>query len=450
MIKKKHFSFEKFTGKFDKSNGNELAILDSKNIKILNGKIYSWNKFSNVIKYLFSNEDSDLIITKNKDVLDKTIGFYPYIYFDELIKENKLRLFLLTKNFELFELENESKTFTIKHTFLDKNINVFYIKNSLYFLHEKGECLIAKYDEEIVSKFMPKFDKIFIKNNMIFFNTLDNPFRVYFAEENDIENISIDLSKYDYFDINLECGNLLHITQILNKIFLVCSYKILVIDSEEKTVSISQNLSFKIEKNTIQNYEDYIVFFANDSIYSFDGNNIKILMSNLKFNLLNNANSFTFNDNYYIFEANNSGFIYEINLTDFTLNKLFILNLANIQVIRTLLFNNLFISFIDEDNNYNNITINNEDSRVLETYILFEKINFDSISKKQICDIQINAQGCYDFIIKSNLSNYSFVGENNIIKSNINLPGNTFQFIIKTKGEFSLKNIVLNVMFLED
>lgn len=450
MNKNKHFLFTEFAKENTSKTDKTLVIKDSKNINLCNSKISSWNNFSEAIKYLFNNEDSNIIITQNLVLLKSVIAFYPYEYFDENKKNTSFRLFALTSDYCLFEFENESKLFTLKHAFLNENFNVFYSQNSLCFLTRNGEFLYAKYGDEIVLKSSPKIDKFCIKNNMVIFNTFDEPFKVYLAEESSLENISLDLTQYEYFDINFDSGNIVSISQINNKIYIICNYKIYHIDTDEKVINLSQNLSYFINEKTVQNYEDYIVFLANNSLYSFDGNNIKNLTRKINFSLTNNANSFIFNEKYYIIPEVNTNFIFEINLNNYEVNKLYLENLTHVFKINSLSYHNLFLTTYDENSNYRIITIDNNGKITNNTQINFKKLSFDTISKKQICDVKIDAIGCYDFIIKSNVLTYKISCENSTHLNNINLLGNEFEISVNSNTKFLLENIGLNVLFLED
>ena len=448
MSKEKFYLFSKFSNDESKL-ANELKIIDSKNIKFDSNGVSSWSKFIDVFDYLFSNEKSLEIKDLNIDIINKTTKIIPYEYFDDENKKFNFRLFLITSNFELFELNFDSNLFENKHEFLNENINIFQCENELYFLSQNGDYLLVENSDEIVTSCMPNISKFCYSNDRLFFVTFSEPFKVYNAEKTSLKNLSIDLTKYDYFEIKYESGNIISIDYILNKIFITCSYEILRLNLEENNISLVQKLSTIILKNSVKVFNDNLIFSTKNHLYLFDGNSIKQL-GQFKYSInKNNAIFILFNEKYYIFTRDNASFIVEFDLIDFRQNLISVNNVESVYDFKSLSFYNLIFCLFVGDLNYQNITLCEDGTIENETQILFENLSFDSLFLKAINRLKIDAIGGYDFIIKTERESYSFSGMNSTLLENINICGTHFSFEIKSSTNFLLKSIGCNVSFLE-
>ena len=448
MIKTKTFLFSNFENK-EASNSiinNNLKIKNLQNMKTSNGVITSWNNITSAFNIFFNEEQANIIQDSNKDIINKIVKLIPYEFFDQNKNDVILRLFVETEDNQLYELNNNN-TFEFKHQLSNKLLNIFIVKNTLYLFSKSNECIIVENNNEFIISYLPNIYSFCYTNENLYFVTKDNPFRVYITENIDLKNISLDLSQYKYIDTNFESGNIISLVCIENKAYIIHQYEISKIVANNLLQRIT-NLTFDIFNNTVCTFNDCIAFFSSCGLFLFDGNNIENLLTNNFLAIKNNAKSFIFNDNFYIYSNDFQNYIFEINLHTSAYNKLYINDLVEFYKIRTLSHHNLFFT-TSVENSYQNFSIGKSNQTFQNQFVEFNTTTFDSSLVKQLVNLKINAQGLYTLKITTDSNEYVFESSDTTSLFNLNISGTYFRFKFISNTNFNLNSIMCDVGYLE-
>lgn len=443
MTKEKTYLFSNFSYEFDKDN---LEIDQAKNIKLDNGKISTWNTFDDILNIISNESVLGEIITNNQEILSIVTRYIPYEFYNTDSGSFEIRLFVLTETNDLYEL-NETNIFSLVYSFNENKPDVLHDKNDLYFIFN-GTYLLVENNNEIVVGTMPNIASFCRYKNVLFFTIKNNPFRLFYSDIYQLKNLSSDITQYSYQDIDYNAGDILSLKNLSDKIYIVCQHSIFKFNPQQFTYQLMINFPFKIYKNTINIYNDNIVFYSSAGVYCFDETSIKPILKD-EINFTKNAKSFIFNDKYYIFSEDFKNILYEINITDKTYIKIIIENLSQIYYINTHSFYNLCFNILTHENNYKNITTLTDGHDKLSQLILFKPFDFNSNTLKQISNIKIIGQGNYTISIKSNHSDYTCNCIDTEMLSNINLFGTHFVIKIESEQSFNIQSFLVDVKFLE-
>ncbi len=421
------------------ASDDNLQIEYFENINLDNGEITSELKQGDLFYDLFGEVISNQIKNINNELLNKTIEIIPYEYFDEIINNKILRLFILTNNYELYELDNESYLFKVIHQFTNKP-NIIFNKSNLYYF-DKNECMIVDLSNLVLIENLPQINSYVEYNNQLFFTT-DAPFNIFQCEEIEFKNLSNNLNIYNNYKTNLENGEILKVILLKNKLYAITEYTILKYDSDYDKFIKQNDLKLCIYKNTIEIIDNKVLFYTTNGLYSFDGNNIE-LTSNSLLDINKNAKSVCFNQNYYIFSPNHVNFLYKFNLQNNYLIPLKLNNIKNFYVISSNSIYNLCICQLIE-NTYKNITLYNLNSNsFIKQQLAFKSSFFGSAKTKQIKNIILKSEGEFLFTIKSDISETCFYVSSPTSFRNLSLNGNIFTIEISTQNYFKLKSILI-------
>ena len=454
----KSYNFYDFNLKFVSScfKKNELSICESQNVNYGLQTIKPLNNFVEFFSKKFSESDLNSIKTKNETIINNLIYVYEYIYFIQDLGKYETRIFVLDKNFNLFELNSDLifDNMSIKFETVPK---VFENNSKLYFFSPNDKFILIEKNNK------PLFvtDFLNIKNflqfqNKIFFMTHEHKFSIFISEELELENIGSNIDEYELFKLNPNSGEVLGLIVLNNYLFVVQQYSIskLSFSNGAWTNSLYFPIQTMIIEESIQQIDDFIVFCTESGVFIFDGSNIKHLFKELDNKIdKNDISTAVFNEKYYLncsFSLNNNfeRVIFEFDIDKDTFNLFYLKNVTKIYSIKTIKGSSL-IAVKEEDNNQILTLISNSVSTE-KKFVKFNPVTFEDSLFKTLSDISIFANGRFDFKIKSDFSEKTISVNNNIFLKNLGLKGNYFQFEISSDDNFEIFSIMINVLLTSE
>lgn len=377
----------------------------------------------------------------NEDILQKTIQIIPYQFINDLDNEFYSRIFLLTSEYKLYELSNETNLFDF-HINFEENPTIIFSEDVLYFLKKSGECIIFDNINSLQIENLPKL-KTFTKNSKgLFFTTNDYPYFIFRSDLCEIKNLSPNLEQYEKLKVNIEDGAILKIVKQKDNVFVITKYSIFKYGEDDEQLIKLCNLKLEIFENTISSLDDEFVFFASSGLYKFDGTDCEKITNNY-LNFSKNAKSFCFNQNLYIFSPNYPNFLYKFNFEDKYFYPIQIYNLVDFYIIKNNDTYSLCNSAKKQDS-FVNITLTNDKNGVYPQQIIkFKPSNFKTISNKILRNIIVRGEGKFTLKIQSETSSSIFNINGETKLHNICLSGNYFEFEINASSFFKLSSIAI-------
>lgn len=442
-MKTKTLFFSNF--KFNQTNNfneNELTIENLSNANTNFGYISSEFSFIDTIETLINDKEKlQTIYNFNENILQKTIKIIPYQFISDLDNEFYSRIFLLTSEYNLYELNNETNLFEFRVAF-NENPNIIFSEDVLYFLKKSGECVIFVNINSSQTESLPKL-KTFTKNSKeLFFTTNDYPYFIFKSELCQIKNLSSNLEQYERIKVNIEDGAILKIVRHKDNVFIFTKYSIFKYDEDKEQLIKLCNLKLEIFENTISSLDDEFVFFASSGLYKFDGTDCEKIINNY-LNFSKNANSFFFNQNLYIISPNHPNFLYKFNFEDKYFYPLQIFNLVDFYIIKDNDNYSLCVSAKKQDS-FINITLSSNGNGMYPLQIAkFKPSNLKTISNKILRNIFVRGEGKFTLKIQSEISSAVFNINGETKLHNICLSGNCFEFEINANSYFKLKSIAI-------
>lgn len=423
------------------SNNDNLEIDYFENINLNNGEIQSEICKNDLLYNLVEDNNYNNIIENNSQLLTTITQFIPYEFFDEISKSIKKRIFAIDCTNKIYELNNETLLFDEIHQ-CSNQPNIIFDKSLLYFFDSNNKCLIIDTNSVLQIEDLPSITSYTRFNNKLFFLESSSPYAIYQGEDLELKNLSNNLNQYQKFDINLEDGEVLKILILKNKLYVFTNYCILKYDSDNDTFIKQNELNLNNFKNTIELLDECVVFYTQNGLFSFNGNNIEQISDN-KFNIDKNAKSVCFCQNYYIKPTNSSEFIYKFDFNNNYFIPLKFDKIANFYTIKTHNFY-LFCVCLERENLYNNyfLSITNSENYP-EQSVKFKPTLFNSTKLKQLKTININSEGDFNFVIESNISANNLKINNSEKINNLCIEGNIFYFKIISQNYFKIKSILI-------
>lgn len=439
-MKNKTIFFSNFkhnpTNKVDSENS--LIIDEINNAKNTNGFIESNCAYKNTIDYLFDTNTSNIINKNNSSLLNKCKQIIPY-YFKTESGEDKLRYFAICNN-DLYELNLGTCFFELVYHFLTFP-KILSNKNNIYLFDKNNKCVIISENNSLQIENIPTLKSFTVFNNILYFTTNENPFKIYFTEECSLKDLSSNVEQYSSIEVGFNDGKILSVFYLKNYLYVITQYAIYRFDEETQGISKLFKFNQIILNNTIQLINDEVYFYSQNGLFLFNGASLNHLCSN-HINLHKNANSFCFNQNYYIFSLDFPNLLYCFNFENnfFEVTKL--QSNDNIYIIQNPLIYSLNIACIF-NNNYNNISFTETANNFLNQKIKFKTTTFSSSKDKQINNLFIKAEGTFNLSITSDHSNKTLFIANNTKFYNLAIPGTYFDFEITSDNYFKLSSIIL-------
>lgn len=425
------------------NNQNNLSINDLFNISTENETIKSCGFQSDLIQNLFTPEISNTITQNNKEIIDSIIIITIYEYFNEINQGFEKRVFALSENFNLYELDYSSCIFTSIYSFTSKP-KIIESNNILYYFDSNENCLLIENNNIPIIEKLPKIKSFTTDSTNIYF-TLENQSNILYIDKIfQLKDLSVNTEQYDFISIPVEDGLIENIFYIKDKIFILTKYSIYKYDSDNKILIKQNDLNLSVYKNSSTLIDDNIIFYTSNGLYSFDGIDIKQIFSNC-LNFTKNANFIYFNHKLYIFDVEFKNILFEYNLNKNTITKYKIDNFVNFYIIKNNSCYNLVINCKAE--NKNQLSIFNDVSTINKypkQYVKFIPTFLNSNSIKQINKLYVNSRGIFQIKISSEITSTTcFVSDEKQIQS-LCLDGIVFYIEIFSDSDFELNSFLIN------
>lgn len=422
---------------------NNLIIDDLFNLSTKTGSIKSNALYSNLLECFFSKETADEIKANNPQILKQVLKIIPYEYFNESDFLFKTRVFALSDDNTLFELNLESKIFVQTYVF-ENNPNIIFSNNTLYFFDKNNKYVLIEDNNLVTVENLPCIKSFASDSTNLFFTTENFPNKIFQSEYCDLKTLSNNLEQYSTISTSLEDGDIENIFCLKDKLYIFTQYAILKFDSKTKTIQKQNNLNLFIYKNSIKQVDDNILFYTSDGLYLFDGIDVRQIFNN-QLNISKNADFIYFNHKLYIFDALYENIIFKYNLSSNSFSKLKIDNLINLYIIKTRSCYSL--AFCHKDDNLNTISIFNDNQNNANTfnqYLVFKPTFLNTNTLKQINKIFVKSIGSFQIKITSELSSSSIdISKTNQIPT-LSLNGTFFVVEIYSNSYFELDSILIN------
>ena len=410
------------------------------NINTSNGFIQSELSANIFLNELF-NEDETNLILENNNTISKIKKFTIYEYFNEIVNKKEIRLFAISIDDILFELNNETFVFEEKYKFSELK-NEVICNNILYYFDSNNRCVVIEENNILSVENIPQINTFVFSENKLYFSIETIPNKIFISEDNNLKDISLNLEQYSEIIIPIESGAVCKIANIKNQIYIVTQYLIFKLNKSENVIQKQNNINSQIFIKSVIQYDDSILFYSKNGLFAFDGTDVKQIFDN-HLNINKNANFVIFNGKLYIFTNNFKNIIY---VYDLQLNQFSFIKINNIKNIYT---TNCYSHYIicvcyEADNILKTISLYNDLTKInFEQSVKFKPKFFTSNNLKQIQSININSSGDFKFKIHSNISSSEFNISNTTQLSNLSLNGNYFIFEIYSKTNFKLNSILL-------
>lgn len=441
-MKNKSIYFANFNYQYTNINENinNLSIENISNVNTNNGFVQSELSANSFLDEIFNEEKANFIFDSNY-MISKVKKFTVYEYFNEINNKKETRLFAITIDDILFELNNETLIFEEKYKFLKLKNEVIF-NNILYFFDTDNKCVVIEENNILSVENIPQISSFAFYESKLYFSIDSTPNKIYISENKNLKDISLNLEQYSEIIIPIECGAVCKIANIKNQIYIVTQYSIYKLNKSENTIQKQNNINSQIFIKSVIQYDDSILFYSKNGLFVFDGTDIKQIFNNY-LNIDKNANFVSYNSKLYIFTSN---FENIINVYDLQLNQFIFICINNIKNIYTI---NTYSSYIfcvcyEEENILKNISLYNSFSKInFPQTIKFKPIFFTSNNLKQIQSIILDSTGEFLLKIHSDISSSTFNIPNATQLSNLTLNGSYFIFEIYSKSAFKLNSILL-------
>ncbi len=457
---KKNFLFSNFNAEISNKRilKTELKPESIYNLTTANGTIEPLLGFIDFFKDYFPLNDYQVFISKNQELIDVLIHATIYEYNNSENNVFEKRIFVIDKNYYLYELDTVSLEINSLNVSFKTFPNIINQNGKLYiFSSESNFVLIENNYSPICLTAMPELTNICNNSLNTYFTVSGEYFKVYYTEQTEIENLSDEIETYDYISLNPDGGLILKLLSYNGNIYIVQQYSISKIHTSSKAV-YSQNtcaIKSKIHQDTICLIDDYIVFLSSAGLFVFDGNDIKQIFGNVtknlcgeKFIALSHNNKYYLATNIYINETSQRVLL-EFDIDKNICNIYGFGNVIDLYEIKT--FNCYELAAIIIDDHKNIILKQNNKKLTSQTkYIKFNKISFDDNLSKILNHIKLSCYGIFNLKISSEIDSITFSAGDNFEAGNIGLKGHYFTIEIFSDEIFYIESIYLGINFVEE
>ena len=182
-MKSKTILFSNF--KYDYLNKNEnintLPIEEISNLKTDNGYIESELSTKEFLYELFNENEISILKEQNSEIINNTIKFIPYEFFNENTNKINSRLFCITQENKLFELNFESLNFEEKYIFSDLKNDVIY-NNILYLFDSENKCIVIEDNNILTIENIPYINSFVSDDDNLYFSIDNIPNKIFISD----------------------------------------------------------------------------------------------------------------------------------------------------------------------------------------------------------------------------------------------------------------------------
>lgn len=439
---------------------SDLTVNYAYNLMANSNRIEPTLNFTNYFEKFFSAEDYYVFASENSELINSILKVIPYEYFDTNKNEFLTRIFVLTKQYKLFELNQESKKLVFTNFEFEIMPQILLLNESLIIVSPNDLFIVV--DKENIPYLVTSYPSItkwltsYLDSSYMLFDNYK--YSVFSSSQTEILSISSDSSELEEIKLKPEFGVIENIIEFDNYILVFQQYKITKLSkssSEHKLYSTSYSSS-KIYGNTVQKMNDYVLFMTSSGLVMFDGNDTKEIFSNVTQNIAGTDFSATlFNNSYYLatkyyidgvkenviirFDiASNNCVIFKFDeeIVDLCVTK----NVLSYQLLTTLKHNNNYRVCIFDDSKTN----------TNHKKVVFNKLTFGTNNQKVISRLIISGAGEFDFVLSSENDSYSGHANYEIVLNNFGFKGQYFELEIMSNSPFLVNLVSFDVDTIED
>lgn len=439
----------KYKKSISQDNFNSLTIDRLVNTKTNNGCIQTLFSENDILDVIFDSNTVLNIKSLNSEILKSITKIIPYEYFDSINTSKHLRLFAISNDNKLFELNMENLLLNHCYTFLSQP-KIILSNNTIYFFDSNDKCVLIEDKNLLTIENIPLIKTFAFDDTHLYFVLENHPNKLFISEKCELKNISSNISQYECILITIEDGLIENVFCLKNNIYIFTNYSILKLDLTNNHLIKQNRLNLFIYKNSTKQVDDSIYFYSTNGLYIFDGIDINQIFDN-KLNLSNNADFVYFNHKLYIFDLKFKEIIFKYNFSNDSFCEIKINNLINFYKICSL--SNYFFVTCKNINDSNQISILNFDlSSKTFPYqsVVFKPTFLGSNTLKKINHIYINSEGDFQLKISSEISSTNIKISDSNSKFNVDLSGTFFNFEILSNSYFKLNSILISFSEIGD
>lgn len=429
-----------------------LTIKDIYNLKTDNNIIEPVCKFSNIFELFFEYPTINAIKNKFHSVMSNILKVYLYEYYDEDSNELIKRIFIIDKNYRLYEVDGENQTLIDYNFKFEKMPIDFNINNKLYLCSNNDlSLLISNNNSPIVLTDIVNFKSIINFDSYTIFNCAEKKFSIFYTESAELENLESTLTSYNEINLLQSNGELEKIILYKNNIFAIQKYAISKIIIDEDGYQIQNLCSIKsaIDANTIELIDDYVVFLTSNGLYIFDGNDIKQIFKNYTINLIHSNNkSVAFNNKYYLkthyyIDDIKESVILEFDIENNQCNFYKIGELIDIYCFQNISQYRLIAIYESSNDTTSAMYFNDNFLNTMPKRIEFNRLTFDDTPIKVLNELKILSYGTFYVTISSEIQSSIFKIEGVSYIKNIGIKGQAFSIKIESNSNFKIQSIYI-------
>ncbi len=453
----KKYNFYDFNLNFESScfKKNELSISNIYNIDISENSIKPLETFKNLLKQNFSSENYNKILEKNTNLIYSFNIIYPYSFLND--KEICNRIFALDSNHNLYELDLASFIFEKLNITFSYSPEIFIYNSKIFFLSYEDKLVYFENNSNpiYVTDFC-NVDSFINYSNHLFLIEKKNKYKIFYFNENEIENLGSNTDIFESFELNPNNGEILDIKIFNNSIYLIQSFAISKVSFSNGKCSLSSifPIASKILKKSIQQLDDYIVFLTSSGLFMFDGSNLKSTFKNI-FNLLclDDFISASYNEKYYlscniILEQVLKPVLIEFNFDSGKQNIFDYGNILNLFVIKNL--NEYRLCIVSNKDGFKTLELTKDKNNNIPKLLKFNKLFFDDYFSKFLSELIIFSTGKYKIKIITEYEEKIIDVNGNLKLRNLGISGTYFQLEILSESYFNIESINLTIKYFSE
>lgn len=444
--KDKSYIFTDFDCSTKNLSDSKLLIRNHYNVSNRHG-ISTINGFTDILSKFYTESEIEEFKNKNSEVLNTII--YYFVYEVEGTTPTK-RIFAVSANFNLYELNVSAKSFT--------NLNVrfatmpkFYVFDKiLYITSPNGMLYYLNGSGNLTSKNARlNIDHVFWFNRRYYFTTHEDKYKISSSVYDYFADIYEDTVTFTDFNLENKFGKVVGIQSMNSSVYVFQQYKIssINITSTSKHVRGEVTLTSPIIENSILKIGDYVVFMTTDGIYKFNGNSVSKIFEDIDYyDYVSTVQAASLNQKYYfkIDAADGGSYLYELDLEGDRYEKYKLKNLKSIFSIISPSCN--FFAICEENSGiFSTKCMSICEKEKNEQLIQFVPLFFEDLKIKSLNGIKILCTGKFKLKIKTDFSKLEIEVNGNFERSNLGLFGKVFELEIFSNEAFEISLINLNV-----
>jgi len=453
----KNYNFCEFDFKFEEDcvSRNKLTIKECVNVSLNANTFMPSFDYNDLFISMLGKENYELFSSKYFDIINSFIYITCFDYFDDQLLEYNNFYLLLDNEYNLYKLTIYDTDINLIKMDIKFNKMPFIFANNgkIYFYSKKDNFIYFEDNNTVisVSNFID-LESYCNYQNLSFFVSANDIYKIYYSEKIDIENINEDLSFYNYISVDKKYGKILDVVMLKNNLYVIQQFAISRIWFVSDEIYLYSNCSInaKILKSTICRLNDYLIFYSTAGLFLFDGNQVNQIFSEITNKIsFGDKKATVFNNKYFlstqmnIINDNKNVIIeFDLNKNCFTIHQF-----DKITDLYTIQSNNHYnlVALNFSNNEYKLLTYDMQNLNNKHKYIKFNKITFDDNLLKSIMNLKIISEGNYFIKISSEISQKLITVNGNLNIANLGISGYAFDIEIYSENYFKLKSMIFSI-----